>query len=247
MEVPAAGVPAEGRAPADPAGGAAAAVPARGVPARGAPTWEPRRLAAVSAVLPEGVTPPGTRGRILEAALSLFAECGFAGGSIRQIAAVVGINSATLYAHYPSKEHVLAALVRIGHEETHTRLADALATSPGGAPQRLAALVRAHVLVHTDHPLLAVVTNDELHALSPGLAAPALELRDACRRMLLDVLERGAREGAFSVPDPVLAATAIGAMGLRVAYWFGPDQPYTREQVADAFADFALRVAGAAR
>jgi hypothetical protein len=27
-----------------------------------------------------------------------------------------------------------------------------------------------------------------------------------------------------------------------VASWFGPDQPYTREQVADTFCEFALRM-----
>lgn len=209
------------------------------------PGWEPRRLAAVSVVLPEGVTPPGTRGKILEAGLSVFAEAGFAGGSIRQIATLVGINSATLYAHYPSKGHVLAELVRIGHQELHSRLAEALAGTEDRAPAQLAALVRAQVLVHADYPLLAVVTNDELHGLSPELAAPALKLRAACRQMLLDVLERGVKDGDFALPDILMAAGAIGAMGLRVAYWFGPDQPYTREQVADAYAEFALRLAGA--
>jgi AcrR family transcriptional regulator len=207
------------------------------------PEWEPRRLAAVSVVLPEGVTPPGTRGKILEAGLSVFAESGFAGGSIRQIATLVGINSATLYAHYPSKGHVLAELVRIGHQELHTRLTEALTAAPDSAPGQLTALVRAHVLVHTDYPLLAVVTNDELHSLASDLAAPALQLRSASRQMLLDVLERGVTDGDFAVPDLLLAAGAIGAMGLRVAYWFGPDQPYTREQVADTYAEFALRLA----
>lgn len=208
------------------------------------PGWQPRRVAAVSAVLPEGVTPPGTRGKILHAALGLFAEVGFAGGSIRGIASVVGINSATLYAHYPSKEHVLAELVRIGHQELHDRLAEALAGAPDRADRQLAALVRAHTLVHTDFPLLAVVTNDELHCLSPELAAPALELRRNCRQMLLDTLERGVEDGRFDVPDLLLAAAAIGALGLRVAYWFDPGRDHTREQVADANADFALRIAG---
>src|SRR5215471_3518440 len=31
--------------------------------------WDPRRLNAVAVALPDGVTPPGTRGRILHAAL----------------------------------------------------------------------------------------------------------------------------------------------------------------------------------
>jgi AcrR family transcriptional regulator len=125
--------------------------------------------------LPDGVTPPGTSGRILHAGLQLFAESGFAGASIWQIGDLAGINSATLYAHYPSKAHVLATLVQIGHEEMWARLAEAAEQTRGEtATRRLAALVRAHVLCHTDFPLLAVVTNGELHALDPLLALAAI-------------------------------------------------------------------------
>ena len=211
------------------------------------PAWEPRRVAVTTIALPDGVTPPGTRGRILREALALYAETGFHGTSIRKIATQVGINSATLYAHYPSKEHVLAELVRIGHQELHTRLAEALESVPsdGGSPEQLAALIRAHVLVHTDYPLLAVVTNSELHALSTELSAPALELRAACRRLLLDVLERGMKDGEFDMPDILLAASAIGGMDMQVAQWFGPDQPHERAKIADTYARFALRIAGA--
>lgn len=213
------------------------------------PVWEPRRVAAVAIELPEGVAPPGTRGQILREALALYAETGFHGTSIRAIAGKVGINSATLYAHYPSKEQVLAELVRIGHRELLTRLTGALAATvpEQGAAGELAALVRAHVYVHTDFPLLAVVTNGELHALSAEQAAPALELRAACRRLLVDSLERGVKDGDFRVPDLLLAATAIGSIGMQVAQWFGPDQPYSREQVAAAYVQFALRIAGVAK
>ena len=210
------------------------------------PAWEPRRVAVMTIALPDGVTPPGTRGRILREALALYAATGFHGTSIRKIAARVDINSATLYAHYPSKEHVLAELVRIGHQELLTRLTEALAAvASEGASEQLAALIRAHVLVHTDYPLLAVVTNSELHALSGGLATPALELRAACRRLLLDVLERGVKDGEFDVPDILLTASAIGGMDMQVAQWFGPDQPHDRDEVADTYARFALRIVGA--
>ncbi len=211
------------------------------------PAWQPRRVAVVTIALPDGVTPPGTRGRILREALALYAETGFHGTSIRAIAARVGINSATLYAHYPSKEHVLAELVRIGHQELYDRLARALASLPSdaGPSARLAALIRAHVLVHADYPLLAVVTNSELHVLSPELAAPALDLRADCRRLLLDALERGVKDGEFDVPDILLAANAIGGMDMQVAQWFGPDQPHDRDTVADTYARFALRIVGA--
>ncbi|MFF0435383.1 TetR/AcrR family transcriptional regulator [Streptomyces sp. NPDC004327] len=212
------------------------------------PDWEPRRVAAVTVALPDGVTPAGTRGRILEAALALYAELGFYGTSIRAIADRVGINSATLYSHYPSKQHVLAELVHVGHRELHTRLTAAVEALPPaeGAAARLSALVRAHVGVHVDYPLLAVVTNSELHVLSPEHAAPSLELRAACRHLLLDILERGAGDGEFTVPDLVLTATAIGAMGMHVAQWYGPGQPYTGERIAETYARLALAMAGAA-
>jgi AcrR family transcriptional regulator len=210
------------------------------------PAWNPRRVAAVEAALPEGVTPPGTRGRILEASLALFAETGFHGTSIRAIAQRAGINSATLYAHYPSKEQVLADLVLIGHAELAARLTAAVAGLPPESPAdaRLAALVRAHVLLHTGFPLLAVVTNSELHALDPALAEPALALRADCRRLLIEALDRGVKDGVFSVPDLLLTATAIGALGMQVAHWFGPDQPASGEQVAEVYACLALRMAG---
>jgi AcrR family transcriptional regulator len=204
-----------------------------------------RRLAAEEAELPEGVTPPGTAGRILHAGLKLFSEYGFHGASIRDIAVATGINSATLYAHYPSKEHILAALVRLGHEELHSRLQRSLVEAGGSPAAQLAALVRAHVTAHAEYPLLAVVANSELHALSPELAAPAIALREQSTRLLLAVLHRGVASGEFAIDDAFLAAAAIGSMGLRVAHWFGPHQPYGRDDVADAFAAFALRLVGA--
>lgn len=208
--------------------------------------WNPRRLTAVKPELPEGMTPPGTRGRILHAALGLFAELGYHGTSIRAIGEAAGINSATLYSHYPSKEDILASLIELGHTGLLTGLRLALAP-PGLSPRdQLIALVRTQVLLHADYPLLAMVANTELHCLSPAAAQDALELREQARTLLYNVLRAGVAAGLFDAAcDPVLAGIAIGSMGIRVATWFGPDQPYTREQVADTFASYALRLVGA--
>ncbi len=208
--------------------------------------WHPRRLEAVTAELPVGVTPPGTRGHILHAALRLFSEYGFHGASVRQIAAEVGINPATLYAHYPSKEHILAELVLVGHQELDRRLESALAAALPSPAAQLAALVREHALIHCDYPLLALVANAELHALTAQAAAPALELRAASRRLLASVLAAGSASGEFDLIDPDLTAIAIGGLGMQVAHWFAPGGPVAPEQVARAYAQLALRMAGAA-
>ncbi|MFF2270957.1 TetR/AcrR family transcriptional regulator [Agromyces sp. NPDC058136] len=207
--------------------------------------WSARRLIATEVRLPEGVASSGTSGQILRAGLARFAEVGFYGASIRDIAAIAGVNSATLYAHYPSKEHILAALILHGHVELHRRLQEALVRAGVEPADQLAAVVRAHVSIHTDFPMLAVVTNTELHALSPELGLPAVTLREQSRQLLLQVLMNGAERGAFAIPDTVLTATAISAIGMRVATWFGPEVPYTADEIADTYVELALRIVGA--
>jgi AcrR family transcriptional regulator len=50
------------------------------------------------------------RQEILHASLDLFSQSGFLGTSVRQIARAVGVNEATLYHYFPSKDAILAAV-----------------------------------------------------------------------------------------------------------------------------------------
>ena len=52
-----------------------------------------------------------TKEKILDAALSLFAENGYDGTSVEQIAGIVGIKAPSLYKHYRGKEDILNALI----------------------------------------------------------------------------------------------------------------------------------------
>lgn len=204
-----------------------------------------RRLASVATLLPPGAVPEGSRGVILSEALRLFAEHGYGGASIRDIAQLAGIKGATVYSHYPSKAHVLAELIQIGHEVHLRAMREALLAAGSEPKHQLMAIVRAHVLMHAEYPMLAVVSNAELHALPTEFAAPILETRRQSEMQLLEVIQRGMRLGVFNVPDDQLALPAIGAMGLRVAHWYTPEIGRTPEQVADTFAEFACRIVGA--
>lgn len=52
-----------------------------------------------------------TKEKILDAALTLFAENGYDGTSVEQIANKVGIKAPSLYKHYKGKEDILNALI----------------------------------------------------------------------------------------------------------------------------------------
>jgi AcrR family transcriptional regulator len=58
-----------------------------------------------------GSTAVDTRARILDAARALFAERGYAGASMRDLAEALGMTKAALYYHFPGKADILLALV----------------------------------------------------------------------------------------------------------------------------------------
>jgi hypothetical protein len=64
--------------------------------------------------------------------------------------------------------------------------------------------------------------------------------------MFHEVIQRGIELGVFNPPHAVVTAAAIGGMGMRVAHWYRPERGLTLDQVADAHAELALRMLGAA-
>lgn len=75
-----------------------------------------------------GVTADQTRERLLRAAADVFAERGYDGTRVADIAAAAGVSNGALYTHFHSKAELLLAALR-----THGRrvLADLLAADPG--------------------------------------------------------------------------------------------------------------------
>jgi AcrR family transcriptional regulator len=197
-----------------------------------------------SGLLPPHFAAEGTRRRILEGAVRLFAAQGFHGSSMRELAKLVELQASALYVHFPSKEHVLAELVRAGHEAHQQGIRVAMLEAGTEPLAQLSALVRVNVRLHATHPHLAIVVNAEMGALSPELAAPGLALRKQSVALLQDVIERGVASGHFAVPHVVVVVAAIGAMGLRIPYWYTP-QSMSIDELEEAHVELARRLVGA--
>ncbi|HVM07282.1 MAG TPA: TetR/AcrR family transcriptional regulator [Acidimicrobiales bacterium] len=207
-------------------------------------TSAPTVAAVADDPLPSRASSDGTLRRLQHAALELFAERGYHGVSMRELAAATGVQPSSLYSHMPSKERLLLDLVVLGHEEHRDRLRAALLESGDDPAEQLASVVRAHVGFHVEFPTLATVVNNELHALSEDGQREVRLIRGDAERTIVDIVERGVRLGSFHVPDVWLAAAAIGGMGIRAAAWFRQGN-YTPGEVADTYAEFALRIVGA--
>jgi AcrR family transcriptional regulator len=200
---------------------------------------------ATRAALPPSASADGTRRRILESALRLFAVQGFHGSSMRELAKLVEIQPSALYVHFPSKEHVLAELARVGHEAHHAALRAAMLDAGSDPTKQLRVLVAANARIHATYPHLAIVVNDEMSALSAELAGPALALRKQALELLLDILRRGVAMRRFSTSRVEIVAAAIGAMGMRIPYWYSPALGIDVEELAQTQAELAARMLGA--
>lgn len=195
-----------------------------------------------SELLPARSLADGTHRRLLEVALETFGERGFHGVSVRELATAAGIRPSSLYAHMASKEALLMELVTMGHEEHRSRLREAFESEPDDAVRRMRNMVRAHVRLHVEYPLLARVANRELHALKPARRAKVQKIREEAQGLLLQTVKDGIAAGVFSVPDPWLALAVIGGSGIRVAEWWDPQLGYSANQVEEAYAEFAIRL-----
>ena len=202
------------------------------------------RLGLFPPDLPANAAPTGTKGRILASALAAFAERGFHGTSIRTIADGAAINSATLYSHFPSKEHILGELVAIGSRELLARLRASLAGAESSA-DRLDVLIGATVVAHATFPLLAVVTNREFSALSLDRAEPAIAPTREAAGLLRETLESGMADGSFSVSSPEVTAHVLEGMAQQIPHWITPlDDPAT---LADQYIALSRRIVGSTR
>lgn len=62
----------------------------------------------------------GTKEKIIEAALELFAQRGYGGVSVREIAKAVGIRESSLYNHFPGKRSIFEGIVDYCLQQSET-------------------------------------------------------------------------------------------------------------------------------
>jgi AcrR family transcriptional regulator len=187
-----------------------------------------------------------TRSAIDEAALDLFARLGYHATSMRAIAAAAGVQPASLYHWYPSKESILVGMQDAFMDGLTAQLVDAMEGQPSPA-HVLGAAVRAHVDFHGRHQREAFVTDTEIRALEPSAQARLIERRDAYELYFEAPIRAGVEAGQLACSAPKVATYAILLQCTGVALWFAPDGPMPLDDVCDVHVELVLGSVGAAR
>lgn len=170
---------------------------------------------------------PSPREHILARAAEVFADRGFEGAGVDEIARRAGVNKAMLYYHVGDKATLYAQVLIANLDRVHGILKRALAHA-AGPENRLRALVAAIAQVVSQAPAYPRLVLRELAGGGANLPREVLTRMAGLVELTAGVLAEGRANGSFRTVDPVMTHLLIVA-GVVVA----TTQPL-RERLAEA-------------
>ncbi|MGP3534233.1 TetR/AcrR family transcriptional regulator [Microbacterium sp. RD1] len=185
-----------------------------------------------------------TRANLRAAGVRAISERGFHGTTTRDIAAAAGLSTAALYVHYRSKEELLYAISKDGHDEA-VAIARAARAASDDPTTQLQAFMRPFAAFHAREHTEAVIITRELPSLSSDHFAEIRALRREIETTMEDILRAGVAQGDFHLGDPHMTMVALLSLGLDIARWYREAGEWTPERIADYYTELALRMVGA--
>lgn len=185
------------------------------------------------------VTPAAVR----DAATTLFAEKGYHGTALSEVAARLGIRTPSLYNHMRSKQELLSEIVLETSQRVWADFEDAV-RDRDDVVDRLREAARVYALRHATHRREALIVNRDVASLEEPVRSRVLELRRRHEGAVRALIQEGADQGRLAVETPRVASFGVLEMCVSVARWFSPGGPLSAEQVAEQYSEFALRLAG---
>jgi AcrR family transcriptional regulator len=182
---------------------------------------------------------PGIR-IVLSAAIEVMSEKGFHGTSIREIAERADMSGGSMYHYFGSKQDLLHDILRRGMVALTANAQAARGAAPPHPVAQFDAMVRAHVILHTQIPRESLLTNRDFFSLSPERRQDIIAMRDDYEALFTSALDAGLRDGSCRYPHPGEAVRAIIAMCSAVANWYRPGGELKPDEIADRYSRLAL-------
>ena len=145
-----------------------------------------------------------TRQAILDAALELFADKGYFGTSMRDIARAVGVRESAFYNYFAGKEAIFNALIAADHESKAEQVAGLLETPIGDVGfvlERLATLALDNFCAPRQQKLFRVLMSDGMRLAKEG-RINLLERMTSGTSRLHDLMRRLIDAGGLRPGDP---------------------------------------------
>ena len=155
--------------------------------------------------------------RVIDVAATLFAEHGYDGVAIRDIASASGATSASIFYHFSSKEALYNEVTSHKYEDTHEKATRAIVQHSSPSDKVRALVETFYDIFLLDRSLFLLLQRDMIRGM--GSSAPSI-VRDQhiyfvslFQRLLTDALARPAdRREAFSLVSLLLGYCELTAL-----------------------------------
>ncbi|MDX2161000.1 MAG: TetR/AcrR family transcriptional regulator [bacterium] len=169
--------------------------------------------------------PEGTRGRILDAALDVFADKGYHDASVDEIVVASGTSKGSVYFHFPNKQKLFLALLDKFADLLERRIIDAIG-SEEKAVRRVSAALEAFMSTFGRYRPFAKILLIQAVGLGSAFEEKRLQVYDRFAALVKTYLDQAIREGDIPALDTSIAAYAwMGAINEVVIRWVYTGQP----------------------
>jgi AcrR family transcriptional regulator len=175
-----------------------------------------------------------TRARILRVAGRLFAQKGYHGTSMRDLASAMNLTQGSLYNHVAGKEELLFAIMG-GIADEYVAGIETIADSDNPPSDKLRAVIRGHLQIAAENLQASTVFLHEWKFLGDEHRAQIQDKRDRYERALRSILAEGVEQGDFRPLDLKFAALMILSALNWFYQWYSPKGPQSAEEIADRF------------
>jgi len=173
-------------------------------------------------------------------AIDLFYRKGYFATSMSEIARGCGIQKASIYYHYSSKEDLLFSIM----ENTMNDLMEKLHNCTEeviSVEEKMRSAIYGHAHFHLVRQKENFIANSELRGLTQEHYRMIVEKRDAYESIFQGIIEEGKKEGVFIDSDIKILSYAILTLCTSGAFWFKKGGRLTVEEIAEIYEMFILR------
>ena len=193
---------------------------------------------------------------ILRAAAQVLHRNGYEATTMKDIAAQVNLTAASLYHHFKNKDFLLLNVLEVGLDHSIDQL-EKIAAADASNADKLAAMIRSHVVSVTGHVAVGAAMVFEIRALlnisgsgrngDGALRAEFIQRRnqffarrDHFESLLRDTVNAGIKAGEFREVDAAIVTKAILGAHNWVGVWFREGGRLSGQEVADVMVDLFL-------
>ncbi len=204
---------------------------------------KPAPAKAAAAPRPLGRPPlkDDPRAEILQQAARLFAEKGFASGSLAELARAMGYSKGAIYNYFSSKQEIYDAIIIFTLNGLYEASAEAVNRSDPPVDQLRQYMVAHARFLADNYDCFVTMLVGFSGMANTELKDDALALRDAHEGLLRQILADGVADGSFRPVGEAMAGRAVLSLLSWMVRWFKPGRGKSAEEVASEYHDLLVR------